>query len=479
MGMTRLLLRVAKIAAAVVLVLAATAVVLSWAVGIRIRLAGSGTPQLVREQPAEAARAIEAHRASQPTIAAASSRAPESAPAVSAAVPPSIPARPPYWTAFRGPLRDGTYRERPILTSWPASGLTPLWKQPIGGGYASFAIARNRAFTIEQRRGQEVVTAYDVDTGRELWARGWDGEFKEWMGGDGPRATPTWFDGRVYALGALGELRALDERTGAMLWRVNILDDNAATNLPWGMAASPLIVDDLVLVLPGGPAGRSVAAYDRQTGARRWTALNDKQAYSSPTLATIGGTRQILIVTASRLVALTPTGELLWQYPWPTANDINASQPAILPPGNRVLLSSGYGHGAALLEVTNDGGRFGTRLLWEHGRLKNRFSSSVEHQGFIYGLDENILTCLDAASGEVKWKGGRYGHGQFVLASGHLVLLSEEGELALVRAVPDSHQELARFPVLDGKTWNHPALDDGRLLVRNLAEMAAFDLRPR
>ncbi len=178
-------------------------------------------------------------------------------------------------------------------------------------------------------------------------------------------------------------------------------------------------------------------------------------------------------------MALTPTGELLWQYPWPTANDINASQPAILPPGNRVLLSSGYGHGAALLEVTNDGGRFGTRLLWEHGRLKNRFSSSVEHQGFIYGLDENILTCLDASSGEVKWKGGRYGHGQFVLASGHLVLLSEEGELALVRAVPDSHQELARFPVLDGKTWNHPALDDGRLLVRNLAEMAAFDLRPR
>ena len=480
--------RVAKIAAAVTLLLAVTAAVLYLLVGMRIRLDGSGTARLVRViPPAKIARAVESHRARQSTspaeIPAAPSPTTASAvePAAAAADPTgAIPRRPPYWTAFRGPLRDGTYRERPILTSWPAGGLKPMWKQPIGGGYASFAIARNRAFTIEQRRAREVVTAYDVDTGRELWAHAWDGEFKEWMGGDGPRATPTWFDGRVYALGALGELRCLDERTGALHWRINILDDNAASNLPWGMAASPLVVDDLVIVLPGGPVNRSVVAYDRHTGARRWSALTDKQAYSSPTLATIAGTRQVLIVTASRLVSLAPeSGELLWEYPWPTPNDINASQPVILPPGNRVLLSSGYGHGAALLEVTKDAGRFGTKLLWEHTRLKNRFSSSVEHQGFIYGLDENILTCLNASTGDVKWKAGRYGHGQFVLASGHLLLLSEEGELALVRATPDEHQELARFPVLEGKTWNHPALDDGRLLVRNLAEMAAFDLRVR
>lgn len=483
MGVTRLRLRVFKAAAAVALVLAATAAVLYWVVGIRVRLDGSARPQLVRVVPPEkVAHAVESHRASQSASAvpAATPAAVKSADLRAEPATAAVPARPPYWTAFRGPFRDGTYRERPILTSWPAGGLKPLWKQPIGGGYASFAIARGRAFTIEQRRAQEVVTAYDVATGRELWAHGWDGEFKEWMGGDGPRATPTWFDGRVYALGALGELRCLDERSGALQWRVNILDDNAATNLPWGMAASPLIVDDMVIVLPGGPAGRSVAAYDRTTGARRWSSLHDKQAYVSPMLVTIGGVRQILIVTATRLVSLTPeTGELLWQYPWPTPNDINAAQPLVLPPGNRVLLSSAYGHGAALLEVTHDAGRFGTRLLWEHTRLKNRFSSSVEHQGYIYGLDENILTCLDASRGDVKWKGGRYGHGQFVLASGHLVLLSEDGDLALVRATPESHQELSRFAVLEGKTWNHPALDDGRLLVRNLAQMAAFDLRAR
>jgi outer membrane protein assembly factor BamB len=461
--LTRVATRLVKIVVVAVLVVAATAAVLRWVVGIDVRLDGSGMPRLVRQRaPDDAARAIESHRATQTT-----------------ATPDSpVPQRRPYWTAFRGPLGNGIYDERPVLTRWPEGGLKPVWKQPIGGGYASFAIARGRAFTIEQRRAQEVVTAYDVETGRELWAHDWEGEFKEWMGGDGPRATPTWADGHVYALGALGELRCLDERTGAPIWRVNILDDNAASNLPWGMAASPLVVDDLLIVLPGGRPERSIAAYDRRTGARRWSSLNDKQAYSAPLLATIEGTRQVLVLTATRLVSITPDdGRLLWEYPWPTANDINASQPVILPPGNRVLLSSGYGHGAAAIEVTKQSGGFATRLLWENTRLKNRFSSSIEHEGFIYGLDENILTCLEAATGEVQWKAGRYGHGQFVKASGHLVLLTETGDLVLVRATPDAHQEIARFPVLDGKTWNHPAIDDGRLLVRNLAEMAMFDLR--
>jgi outer membrane protein assembly factor BamB len=440
-------------------------------------------PRLVRVQsPQDAAVALETHRAQQkrePTPAVAPPEPAPSPPATSpAATPVAAPVRAPYWTGFRGPLRDGVYREQGLLTAWPVEGLRPLWKQPIGGGYASFAVAHGRAFTIEQRRGQEVVTAYDVNTGRELWAHGWDGEFKEWMGGDGPRATPSWADGRVYALGALGELRCLEDKSGALVWRVNILEENAASNLPWGMAASPLIVDDLVVVLPGGPAGRSVVAYDAGTGKPRWAALNDKQGYSAPMLATIEGTRQMLILTGTRLVSLTPgTGELLWDYPWPTMNDINASQPVVLPPGNRVLVSSGYGHGAALLEVTRKGAWFGTRLVWENSRLKNRFSTSIEHAGFIYGLDENILTCLDANTGETKWKAGRYGHGQIVKAGNQLIVLTEDGNLVLVTMNPERLEELARVPALEGKTWNHPAIDNGRLLVRNLAEMAAFDLR--
>jgi outer membrane protein assembly factor BamB len=487
----RRLARVARWSAAVVLVLVALGIAAHRVFDLDVRLDGSGMPRIVRTTPpARAAAVLESHRDAQRSAPpAASTPAAPAAPVPAAPLPDraasppvraGLPARRPYWTGFRGPLRDGVYREQPILTAWPAQGLTPLWKQPIGGGYASFSIAGGRAFTIEQRRQQEVVAAYELETGREIWTHGWDGAFTEWMGGDGPRATPSWSDGRVYALGALGELRCLDDRTGAVIWRVNILDDNAASNITWGMAASPLIEGDLVITLPGGPAGRSVAAYDRLTGVKRWTALSDKAAYVAPVAVTIDGTRQVLIITAGRLVSITPdAGQLLWEYPWPTSNDINVAQPVILPPGNRVLLTSGYGHGAALLEVTAAGGIWRTQLLWENTRLKNRFSSSVEYDGHIYGLDENILTCLDATSGETRWKAGRYGHGQFVLASGHLVLLTEEGDLALVRATPERHDEVARFPVLTGKTWNHPAIDNGRLLVRNLAEMAAFDLRPR
>ena len=224
-----------------------------------------------------------------------------------------------YWPDFRGPRRDGRYDETPIRTDWPREGLPQLWKQPVGLGYASFVVADDRAFTIEQRRSQEVVAAYDVPSGRELWTHGWEGEFRESMGGDGPRATPTYDSGRIYALGALGELRSLDARTGALVWRRNILADNDAPNLNWGMSAAPLIVDDRVIVLPGGAPGKSVVAYNKLTGEPVWKALDDPQAYTSPMLVTLGGLRQILVVSARRAMGLTvEEGRLLWEYPWVT-----------------------------------------------------------------------------------------------------------------------------------------------------------------
>jgi outer membrane protein assembly factor BamB len=166
---------------------------------------------------------------------------------------------------------------------------------------------------------------------------------------------------------------------------------------------------------------------------------------------------------------------VLWDFPWKTQYDVNASQPLII--GNRVFLSTGYGAGAVMIEVTRDGDRFQSRELWRTNRMKNQFTSSVFHEGYIYGLDEAILACIDANTGELKWKNGRYGHGQLMLASGHLIVVTEEGDLALVRAAPDAFTELVRFSAIEGKTWNHPAMADGTLLVRNINEMAAFDLR--
>ena len=204
-----------------------------------------------------------------------------------------------------------------IRTDWPGAGLEPLWSQPIGGGYASFVVADGRAFTIEQRRDEEVVAAYDVETGQEIWTHTWNAHFEEMMGGPGPRATPTWHDGRVYALGAAGHFWCLDAKTGAVLWQRNILDDSGARNLQWAMSGSPLIVDDTVIVLPGGRGGWSVAAYDRLTGDVLWHALDDIQGYSSPMLVSLGGVQQILAVTAQRAVGLgVDDGQLLWEHPW-------------------------------------------------------------------------------------------------------------------------------------------------------------------
>lgn len=227
--------------------------------------------------------------------------APRSVAAASqAAAAPVAQAAKDYWTDFRGPSRLGIYDEVPILTSWPASGLTRLWKQPVGGGFASFTVAGGLAFTIEQRRDQEVVAAYDVATGREKWTNGWKAGQFEGAGGDWPRATPVFDDGRVYALGAAGELRVLDALTGEVVWNKNILTDNGAKNITWAQSASPLLVDGNVIVLPGGPAGKSVVAYDKLTGKLVWSALDDRQAYASPIVATLAGRRQLLVVSRQR-----------------------------------------------------------------------------------------------------------------------------------------------------------------------------------
>ncbi len=380
-----------------------------------------------------------------------------------------------YWTNFRGPKRDGKYDEASVSTNWPSGGLPVIWKQPVGVGPASFAVADGKAFTIEQRRNQEVVAAYDLGNGRELWTQKWNAEFLE-SNGDGPRATPTYDSGRIYALGATGELRALDATNGSVLWGKNILSDNGAKNLPWAMAASPLVVDDKVIVLPGGSSGKSVVAYNKNTGAPVWKVLNDTQAYVSPMLMELAGRRQIVVVSAMRVVGLAPeNGSLLWSYAWDTEGGINVSQP-IAVDANRFFVSSGYRKGAALVEVKKNGNAYTATTIWENNNMKNKFNSSVLHNGYVYGLDEGILSCLDVNTGERKWKDGRYGYGQVLLAGGHLIVTTDQGEVALVKASPDGFSEVARFTALQGKTWNYPAIAGGRLLVRNSAEMAAYDI---
>jgi outer membrane protein assembly factor BamB len=427
-------------------------------------VAPEAAPAAAAATPAGAATA-----ASGPAMPAAASPAPPSSPAPAVAVAGS-------WTDFRGPARDGVYRQRALASTWPAEGPRLLWKQPVGEGHASFVASGGVAYTIEQRRAREVVVAYDVKTGREIWTNGWDTLFSESMGGDGPRATPTYANGMIYALGAAGELRVLRAATGAIAWRTNVLDDAGATNLQWAMAGSPLVVDGKVIVQPGG-RGASVVAYDAFRGTPIWKSLDDPQAYVSPFVATLAGRRQIVTWTGERVVGLSiDDGALLWSHRWTNDNQINVAQPIVVGP-NRLFASTGYGKGAILIDISPTGDRFTTTSVWENTRMKNKLSSSVLLDGYLYGLDEGILACIEAATGRQAWKGGRYGHGQLLLAGDRLVITSETGELALVHATPTAFEELARVPAIDGRTWNVPAIEDGILLVRNAQEMAAFDLR--
>lgn len=448
--------------------------------GMRFEMDGSGSRPIVSFRNKEkhyeliektrSAAAPTPESRNEPTVVAAA--APVPAPAAAAATPPAAAPEPPkpYWTDYRGPSRDGRYTQGPIQTAWPSTGLKPLWKIPIGGGYASMVIAQGKLFTIEQRRDQEVIAAYDTQTGKEVWAHKYPAFFQEGMGGDGPRATPTWHAGLLYSMGATGMLKVLDASTGAVKWQKDILKDNGAQNLTWGMSAAPLIVDDKVIVQPGGMDGKSVVAYNKLTGERAWSSLNDQQAYTSPMLVTLGGKRQIVTATALRVVGLDPAdGKLLWEHPWTTEYDVNAAQPIVIS-DSQILISAGYDHGAALLEITPSG----AKQVWFNKKMKNKFNSSVLYEGHLYGMDESIMACIRVSDGQQTWKGGRYGYGQVLLADGHLIVTTEAGEIVLLKATPAKHTEVAKFSAIEGKTWNVPAMADGVLYARNIAEMAAY-----
>ncbi len=386
----------------------------------------------------------------------------------------------PYWTDFRGPRRDGIYDERPILTDWPVDGLRRLWRLPCGGGYASFVVARGLAVTIEQRRENEAVVAYDLDSGREEWVTSYPARFSEWMGGDGPRATPLYFEDFIYSLGATGELRCLSLLHGTVLWRRNILEETGAANLRYGLACSPIMVGNNVVVLSGSVSlGQAVVAYDFLTGDKQWSALTDTMAYTSPALIELAGRRQLLLVSSHRVLGLDIVNrEVLWDYPWTVPYDNAISMP-VLTGNNRFMISAGYGVGAALLEIRAEGSGFRAVEVWRNSSMKNKFNASVFWKGHLYGLDEGVLCCVNAATGERVWREGRYGFGQLLLAEGHLFILTGDGALVLVPATPDGFVEKQRVNALTGKTWNVPAFAHGRLLLRNSAEMTCFDLRRR
>jgi outer membrane protein assembly factor BamB len=383
----------------------------------------------------------------------------------------------PEWPGFRGPNRDAVVPGIELETDWQSQPPQQIWERRIGPGWSSFAVAGKRLFTQEQRGDDEAVLCLDAETGAERWVRQYPSRFFESMGGLGPRATPTLAGGRLFTLGAQGVLLCLDPVTGDIHWQRDVKTDAGRKPPMWGFASSPLVVGDVVLVHGGGKKDKGVLAYDVQTGELQWGVPAGDHTYGSPQLVEIAGKPIVLMHSNVGLHAIDPeTGKSLGTQD-ALIESYAALQPLVIGDA-AVLLGMGMDHGARRFAVSFGSGALEAQEQWTSRDMKSGFNDSVAHKGYLYGFDKDILACIDLETGERQWKKGRYGAGQVLLLpdADQLLVLSETGDVVLLRATPEKLDELARFKAIEGKTWNHLALVGGRLYVRNGEEAACLEL---
>lgn len=404
------------------------------------------------------------------------------APAVDAQLatlaPVTAEPRPDDWPGFRGAARDGRVIGVKIATDWNQHPPRQLWRHAVGPGWSSFAVVGPRLFTQEQRGEEEAVVCYEVNSGTELWAHRDAARFSEPLAGPGPRATPTFHNGKIYALGAAGKLNCLDAVTGKVLWSRDIAADAGAKVPTWGFSASPLVVQGIVTVFAGGPAGKSVLGYKASSGEPAWSAGEGQLSYCSLQPAMLDGVEQLIVSTDRGLSAFQPIGgNVLWCYNWPVDKMYRVVQPTLVGDSD-VLIGTGMGLGTRRLHVRHDGNAWAAQEVWNTLSIKPYYNDMVVHRNYIYGFDTDLLTCIDLNDGKRKWKAKGYGNGQVLLLADQdmLLVLSEKGEVALVETNPESHVQKAKFQALEGKTWNHPVIAHGKLFVRNGAEAACYSL---
>lgn len=380
------------------------------------------------------------------------------------------------WPQWRGSNRDGISKETGLLKQWPADGPPLAWKTTgAGGGYSSFSIAKGRLFTMGLRKDREYVVAFDVATGKQVWATAHGGAFRNDRG-DGPRGTPTVDGENLYALGGDGDLSCLEARTGRVLWTMNVLQKFGGSNITWGISESPLVIGEKVLVNAGGP-GASIVALNKKDGTLVWKSQSDRAGYSSAIPVQIGNTTQVVFFTHQRAMGLDlKDGKLLWEYARPANNVANVATPVIR--GNRVFISSDYGTGAGLLEIKADGQ---AQEVYFTKEMRNHHSSSILIGDYLYGFSSGILTAMRFDTGDVAWKDRSVGKGSLVYADGDLYALSENGVVGLIEATPTGYREKGRFRIAQDSlpTWTHPVVAGGRLYLRDQDTIYAYDVREK
>ena len=334
-----------------------------------------------------------------------------------------------------------------MLTQWPANGPDVVWKARTGDGYACPAIADGRCILTVQDGADEAIVCWDAETGNERWRRKYPARFENPESGVGPHSTASIVGDRVYVVGGTGLFHCLAAEDGKVVWSHDLLKDFDVKNQEYGVSFSPLVEGDMVIAMPGGAGGNSLAAFNRQDGNLVWKSLDDRAGYSSPVAGTIAGKRQLVFLTAENILGVSPTdGKLLWKHPWPLFKDCNIATPTIV--GDYVLVSSGYGKGCVLLEISADsGGVMQARPVYEHNRLRTRFSTSVLVNEHLYGFDETWLVCMEFRTGKIRWKKRGFNEGQLMAADGQLFVLGEQGKLVACRG---QSREVRRTGVVSG-----------------------------
>ena len=391
------------------------------------------------------------------------------------------------WPQFRGPTRDGWGSDANLNADWTAKPPKKLWESPCGGGYSSLAVANGRVYSQDKQGNDERVFCLDAATGKLIWEHRYPADYSAFKLGyaGGPRATPTVANGMVYTVGATGIALCIAEPDASndkvrVVWQVDLREKFRAPLPSWGFASSPLVDGDLVIVQAGGKDG-SVVALDRLTGETKWTAGKDRNGYSSPVVAILGGVRQVVAVTGESVLGLNPTtGEELWQQPWKTDHDGNVAMPVVV--GDYVFASSNYGKGCALFHVTGTASQ--VVYMRPNKVMRNHHSTCVHINGYLYGFDNNDFKCVDVKTGEAveDWSppevGRKLQKGGLIAAGKHLIGLTQNGTLFIGPADP---KEFAFTGILEkvltgSDCWAMPALADGKLYLRDATKVLCLDV---
>jgi len=383
------------------------------------------------------------------------------------------------WPQWRGPNRDGVSKETGLLKQWPEAGPPLVWKTSgAGRGYSSMSVSKGRLYTQGLRGEREFVVAFDLKSGKEVWATAYGAAFRNDRG-DGPRGTPTVDGDRVYVLGGNGDLAALDAGSGKVVWTMNVLEKFGGRNITWGLSESPLVVGEKLLVNAGGP-GAGIVALNKKDGALIWKSQSDRAGYSSGIPLTINGKTQVVFFTHSRGLGLDlETGALLWDYPKAANQTANAATPVAR--GNRVFITSDYGNGGGLVEIKADEKGVTASEVYFTREMRNHHSSSVLVGDHLYGYSGGILTAMSFDTGKVAWKDRSVGKGSLVYADGLIYLLSEDGVVGLAEATPEGYRERGRFRIPQDSlpTWAHPVVAGGHLFIRDQDTIYAYDVRQK